>query len=118
MNHNDKRTAEALRAKPGIQVSRLEIGTTITLETLDCIYTLKKHPYGNSLVEVQGTDARFLKPCVGQFMHSQYGKSPAEFTDWIGKSMRPCIRFKGGPIILQPVVSARVEGDGWHYDVF
>jgi hypothetical protein len=107
---------KSLREKPGIKVSALAPGTSVLLETLSGVYTLRIHQQGSNLVEVTGTDPSLRVTCVGQFIYSMHGSE--RIHDWIGKSLRPCIRFKNHVFHLQPAVSARVEGQGWHYDVF
>lgn len=115
----EQTTEEQLRQQPGIDVTRLSPGTLIRTETAVEVYQFKV-VYGlYGVVEVTSTDRRLHKPVLARFSHSLYGLANGiSLEHWIGQSLRMVLAFKNANLTTLPVISARVEGKGWYYEVF
>lgn len=110
---------EDFRKQPGVDISRLAEGAKVIVETTQGVFELTIQNPKHSLVRVNGTDPRLRAGISGQVFQSFYdieGRIAVPY--WIGKSLRMQISFKNGVYACTPAVSARVEGPGWHYDVF
>ena len=107
---------ETPTVESGIDMRRLAPGNSILLETDSRLYELKVVNPTLSLVEISSTDPALHQATVGQLLSSV---GPSGGRDWwIGKGLAMRIRFRNGTYTSGPVVSARVVGKGWHYDVF
>lgn len=93
----------------------------MTVETTLATYMLRVVDAQKGLVEVNGTDHR-MNGAVACLVCSFYGpeKSRRRISrpGWIGFNMRMQLRFKNFLLACDPTVALRVEGEGWHYDVF
>lgn len=123
MPRTPEKTAEQIlaeiRSQPGIDVSRLAKGTRLLIETTQYLYEFVVVDTVNRLVEIQGSDPRFKNPVIGQFLRSNYDMPGLVFLEnWIGKSLRMQVRFRDSAISFPCAVSVRIEGDGYHFDVF
>jgi len=108
-----------LRAKPGIDLHKLKPGTILFLETNLCLYELKILNSARCLIEISGTDEGLKQLIVGQFVASIYPVDPTVRLDaWIGQNLAMEIHFKNEDYVSGPIISARVKGKGWGYDVF
>lgn len=103
-----------------IDLSQLSAGTQLLLETTESVWTLMIVDPEAFIVRVEGTDRRFLGlPKQGQFLKSfsrdsrDAGKLGLVIEDHCFS-----IRFADAVFVSEPVISARVEGVDWHYDVF
>ncbi len=107
------------RGKPGINVAALKVGAEFIVETTVAVYEFTVINPEIGLVEVNSGDGRFLMGSVARLVQSVYdveGKVAVPL--WIGKDLRMQLTFKNGILPCAPTVSARILGDGWHYDVF
>ena len=108
-----------LRAQPGIDITRLAKGTKLIVETTQGVFEFSVTNPRHGLVRVFGTDARLRAGISGQVLESFYDiEGRVAVPNWITKSLRIQITFKNGVYPCTPALSARVEGAGWHYEVF
>lgn len=102
-----------------MDVTRLPAGTKIIVETTQGVYELVIDNPQISLVSIRGTDPRLKEPITGQLVASHYDhEGRVSLPNWIGKNLRMHIKFLNCEHTCSVSLSARVEGDGWHYDVF
>jgi hypothetical protein len=109
---------ETVAPAPGIDMRRLKPGTTILLGSESHVYEMKVTYPVHGIVEISSTDAPLRLATVGQFLHSSHWLGGNVLSGWIGKGLVMQIRFRNGIYTSQPIVSARVSGEGWAYDVF
>lgn len=124
MNDGDLKSVDdaiaALRKQPSINTLKLRAGTKVLVETTQHIYALRfVDPIDQQIVEVQSTDNRIQGTKIGQFVRSSYDRDgKVSIEGWISKSMRMQILFQNGTLLCTPTLSARLEGEGWSYNVF
>lgn len=107
------------KAQPGVNIGRLAEGTKVLVETTQNVFELQVIQPMLNLVHVRGSDPRLRPGVTGQLIHSAYDiNGKVIIPDWIGKGLRMHIMFKNATYQSTPVLSARVSGNGWHYDVF
>lgn len=108
-----------IKAQPGVNITRLLPGTKVLVETTQNVFEFEiTHPSMN-LVRVRGSDPRLRPGITGQLIHSAYDiEATIILPDWIGKGLRMHIAFKNATYVSTPILSARIDGLGWHYDVF
>ncbi len=109
-----------LRAKPGIDICRLPPGSRIIVETAQYLYEMVVENPEASLLEIGGSDPRFRGRPVGALLRSVFDVDGKIFVPhWIGKDLRMQIILSDRTSFsLAKTLSASVEGDNWHYDVF
>lgn len=108
------RRIEEQKRLGGINVSILEPGTRIEVQTLNSLYKLEVLDDG--LVRMQG--GNYLpEPVEGEFKGSTWGTSLLK-QHWIGKGMK--MEFAHGEKILTTsiVEGAKVIGDLWMYEMW
>lgn len=100
-----------------IHIDRLKPGTTVLVETEDHIWELEVIEPESLLVTLVGTDHRFRhrRPVQGYFVGSSIGPK-GTILGVIVKGWVFEVRFADADLISGFVKSARVSGDGWHYD--
>jgi hypothetical protein len=97
----------------GIDVSKLKIGTVVTVETQNNTYKLRV--LGDRMVAVQG--GRYFESEQERPFHgSTFGGSMLKM-NWIGYDMRMEFGNGRGVITTSPVRTALVSGDGWSFDM-
>lgn len=93
----------------------------LTVQTTLGTYHLRVIDPTKRLVEVNGTDHR-MNGAVACLVCSFYGPERhsrrIQRAGWISFNMRMQLRFKNFLLACDPTVALRVEGDGWHYDLF
>ena len=105
----------------GVNVSLMTTGTILTVQTTLATYHLRVTDPAKGLVEVNGADHRMngiLACLVCSFYGPHHSRRRIQRPNWVGYNMRMQLRFKNFLLVCDPTVSLRVEGDGWHYDVF
>jgi hypothetical protein len=108
-----------LRAAPGIDITKLPLNSKLIVETTAAVYEFSILNPTQGLVSVTSVDSRFAKGSVCRIERSTYdleGKVSVPY--WVGKHLRMQLTFKNGILPCAIAVSARIEGDGWHYNVF
>jgi hypothetical protein len=112
--------------RDGIQVDKLEVGTKLSVETVNSIYELaiKESPNNSCvLVEISGGacrdgTTRYDTPIDGMFIGSTFGGSLLKL-NWIGKNM--CMEVAHPPQILttSPVRNVIIEAadNSWAYSM-
>lgn len=105
------------KTDPGINVKQLRPGTRLMVETEDAVYEMLAVRPDLGLLEITSNDPQLHKPTVGQFVSSRIPPG-ANQLDWIGQGLCMTIRFRNGSYVSKPVLSAKVQGPTWHYDVF
>ncbi len=109
----------ALKAQPGIDLSKLAKNTKIIVETDSHLFEIKVLDPATGHVEINGTAPQLRQPTVGQYLRSIYVLDARVGIDkWIGRTMQMFLRFRNGDFLSGPVVTASVSGPGWSYDVF
>ena len=99
-----------------IDVARLKVGNTLLLETEKAVYEMVVLRPELGLLEIESTDPILRLRTVGQLLGSP---SPDAFhSNQIVKGLAMSLRFRNGNYLSAPVLSARVRGPAWHYDVF
>lgn len=102
-----------------IDMSRLSENTRIIIQTTHSVWVLKVRDPAKGMVEVYGTDLRFIegKPLTGELKEAvepiPNGRLLARH---IVKGWKFLLAFANVIVVCNPVVNARVEGDGWHYE--
>jgi len=100
-------------------LGRLKPHTTVILESdHGTLYTLDVLP-AKYLVKVFSTDATF---CGNPAIRGLFAGSKDDQGDiWPGvvrRGARVVFQFKNCQFVTQPIVTARVEGADWHFEVF
>jgi hypothetical protein len=97
----------------------LQEGNRIIIQTTQCIWVLTVRDPAKGLVEVYGSDLRFIegKPLMGELTEAvepiQNGRC---LKLYLVKGWKFLLTFANVVVVCNPVVTARVEGDGWHYE--
>ncbi len=109
----------ALKAQPGIDITKQKAGTRIIVETDSLLFELKILDPFRCLVEVTSTAPQLREPTVGQYLRGIYVLDASVGIDhWIGRTMQMFLRFRNGDFLTGPVVAASLSGPGWTFDVF
>lgn len=96
-----------------------QLGNRILVEaTTGAIWEIQPADRIRQLVRITGTDIRFHRPKVGAWAGSVEPVSGKVDENNIQKGWPFVIQFADGKLISGPIKSARVEGEGWGYDVF
>lgn len=106
---------------PHIDITRQKVGTSILVETAQAVWSFKIVDPENAIVEVYGTDQNFKNrpPVKGRFVRSfALNGNEGEMPHAIVKGWQFEVQFADAMLIVSEVVSARVEGDDWSYEVF
>lgn len=100
-------------------LGRLAPHTTVILESEQgTLYTLEVLPITN-LVKVFSTDATFRdNPAIRGLFAGSKDDSGGIWPGVVRYGSRVVFQFKNCQFITQPIVSARIEGNGWHYEAF
>jgi hypothetical protein len=105
----------------GVDLANLKPGVVLTVQATRGTYLLKVVDPTKALVEVNGTDHR-MNGVVACLVCSFYGPERSRHRirrpGWIGHNMRMQLRFKNFLLACDPTVALRVQGEGWHYEVF
>jgi hypothetical protein len=110
---------KALKAQPGIDLTRQKKGTTIMVETDNHLFEITVLNPASGLVEVSSTLPLLRESTVGQYLRGVYAFDANVGLDaWIGRTLQMFIRFRNGNFMSGPAVAASVIGPGWTYDVF
>lgn len=110
---------KALKAQPGIDLTRQRKGTKIMVETDNHLFEITVLNPASGLVEVSSTLPLLRQSTVGQYLRGVYVLDANVGLDaWIGRTLQMFIRFRNGNFMSGPVVAASVVGLGWTYDVF
>lgn len=119
MSESIEQTLASLRAQPGINVTKLAVGTRLTVETTQAVYEMViTHPI-LAIVRLFSTDPRLREGVSGELIESSLDlNGSVALPRWIGKNLRMHFNFKNGIYSCTPALSARVVGSGFHYDVF
>lgn len=108
-----------IMSQPGIDISKRSGGEQITVETSQHILALSLLDPRQCLVQVSGTDPVLRSGLVGQMLQSTYDlRGEIILPHWIGKGLRMQITFQNSVYRCTPALSARIDGKGWHFDVF
>lgn len=89
------------------------------VETTQCVWSFTVLDVENQVVEVQGNEPNFngRPPVRGQLTEAvepvQGGRS---VKGYLVKGWPFVLTFANVVMVCNPVVTARVEGDGWHYE--
>lgn len=116
-------TADSLKDRGGIDVSKLDAGTKIWVETTAGIYKLTVTGNENGEVLVEATEAPFRpdRPQYAVLSRSIWDDKGKVFIPfWIGKAMRMVFDLPGsGLFATHSVAGARMEAaDGsWHIEL-
>jgi hypothetical protein len=110
---------KALKAQPGIDLTRQRKGTKIMVETDNHLFEITVLNPASGLVEVSSTLPLLRESTVGQYLRGVYALDANVGLDaWIGRTLQMFIRFRNGNLMSAPVIAASVIGPGWTYDVF
>ena len=117
-------TPESLKKRGGVDLTKLDAGTKILVETTAGVYELEIIEPSSGSVSIKATVSPFSahKPTVTSLERSIWddkGKIALPF--WIGKAMRMVFRDDEGKLFAtHSVLSAKVESrDGdWTYEVW
>jgi hypothetical protein len=105
--------------QPGVDLSRLAPGTCVRVETVREVYEIIVTDPLTCSIEVCGTDKHLKRPVAGCFARSILEDDPnCVLESWIKAELRMEFRYGANTFTSGPVVSARVEGKGWYYEVF
>jgi hypothetical protein len=109
----------ALQSQPGIDLRRLRPDTYLLVEAGPYIYEIAPINPADGLVAIASSHPRLRVATVCQYLNGIYALDESlRLPDRIGKDLRMQLRFRNGIFLSAPVVSARVVGKGWHFDVF
>ena len=109
-----------LAAEPGVDIPKLPIGTKIIVETTQAVYELIVLNPPHNVVKVSSTDPRIKGDgVIGQLNQSLYDLAgKVSLPHRIAKNLRMQFTFANALYLCSAAISARVEGDGWHFEVF
>ena len=116
-----KETQETLRAKPGIDITKLKPGTIVWLETVKGVYKIMPtgEAVGHVMVDSSESPLEACRPVRLILEKSIYDDRGEVFVPfWIGKGLRILFRGFRGSFLTSSVLSAMIEGDGWKYEVW
>ena len=110
---------KALRAQPGIDLTKQTEGTRIIVETDRHLFEIKLVVPSSGLVEISGSHPGLHNVTIGQYLRGVYVLDASICIDrWIGRTMQMLLRFRNTQYLSGPVVTAVIYGPGWTYDVF
>lgn len=104
---------------PRIDITRLAPGTQIVVETDRSVWGLTVKDAERHLVYVEGTDklVQGKPPVIGQLTEAVEPVSNGRsLKGHLVKGWNFLLTFANVVLVGNPVVTARVEGDGWHYE--
>lgn len=114
----------SLKAHGGADLTKLEVGVKLYIETTAAIYLLTVMTPSEGLVMVESAQSPFVahRPVLCTLIRSDWDdKGQVNIPNWIGKAMRMVFRHSDGQLYsTHSVVSTRVEAaDGsWHYELW
>lgn len=121
MTHSTDAVVAELRAKPGIDITKLEAGTVVVVETTTGgIFELTVVNPEKGLAEITGTDPHFHRSVVGQLLcSSAEPDGDVKVPNWIGETLCMHLRFLDCTFVCCNAHAATVIGtSGWRFDVF
>lgn len=107
------RKIEEQKRLGGINVSCLESGNRIEVETLNNVYKMELLEDG----QIQVSGGIIEDKVIGRFNGSTWGTSLLK-QNWIGKGMRMEIAYGDKILSTSPVQKAKVIGDVWLYELW
>lgn len=116
-------TAETLRERGGIDITKLEEGTVVWVETIVAVYKLTIVDGTKGEVIVEGTETPFQagKPCLAILQSSIWDDKGKVFINhWISHSMRMVFEIGSrGLFATYSVEGARVEASdrSWYWEL-
>jgi hypothetical protein len=106
---------ESLAINQHVDITRLEEGTILYLESEDCLYEFTLHHPAYSTGQLVGTN--LPQPMLSQFLHcinpeAQRLKATSLLKGWIAV-------FKTWDCVIQtlPITAIRIQGKSWYYDL-
>jgi hypothetical protein len=111
-------TKKMLEAQPHIDIRKVSVGTTIIIDASPHIYEFRVlNDLG--MIEATSSDPKLRQPIVGIYVSGFYDHDDIVTFPWrIAATLKMKIRFLNGFYLSAPVLSARIIGKGYHYDVF
>ena len=119
----EEKTAQEIKARPSFDVTRLKTGTKALIESTNgTLYTISIVTPEEGLIEVYSVDPVFQPhpPKKAKFLGSQMNRAcdpPGDvFPNLVVKGARMMFKFADANFLTEPVTTALLEGEGWHYE--
>jgi hypothetical protein len=109
-----ERRVEEQKRLGGINVTQLDTGTRIEVQTINSVYKMTLLEDGK--IKVHG-GIHILEPTEARFVGSTWG-TPLIKQNWIGKGMQMEITYENRKLTTGPVQKAKVMGDLWCYELW
>lgn len=107
------------KPEPHVDLRRLKAGTVVLCNTNKDVFELKLIDPILLVVAVTGTEARFKNPVRGQFIGSFTGYNRCDTRyGCIVKDGKMTIGFRETQVETSPILSAKVCGHDWAFNVF
>ena len=109
-----ERRVEEQKRLGGINITQLDAGTRIEVQTLNSVYSMTL--LGNGEITIIG--GNYMPEQVeARFVGSSWG-TPLIKQNWIGKGMRMEIIYGDKKLLTSAVLGAKVIGDVWLYELW
>ena len=109
--------ADKLRNEPGVDITRLQAGIRLLVETEKAVYEINVLRPQLAIVEIVSSETCVRRPTVGQYVGGHLPPD-CDVPAWIGKGLQMVLRFRNVNHTTSPVTALEVKAATWHYNVF
>jgi len=115
----EPKTRKMLEAQPWIDIRQLKVDDELLIDADPFIYQLRIINPIIGLIEVTSSDPRLKEPVVGIYLGGYYDLDDViEFEYRISVALKMKIKFLDCIYVTNPMLTARLIGKGFYYDVF
>ena len=119
MSITTSETKRMLEAQPWIDIRLLASDDKILIEAPPFMYELKILTPVVGILEISSSDNHIINPTLCAYVSGVFDLDDIiDFPFRLAATLKMKLQFRNGVYISQPMVSARLTGKGYFYDVF